>query len=83
MTYQPQLDVDALVAIDMHTHAEVDSHGHGALSPELFGASADYFGTEGNRQPTMDEMAEHYRSRKMAAVIFTVDAEHATGHPRS
>ena len=28
----PQIDVDSLVAIDMHTHAEVDSHGQVALS---------------------------------------------------
>ena len=77
-----QIDVDSLVAIDMHTHAEVDSHGHGSLSPELFGASAEYFKTEGNRQPTMPEMAAYYRERKMAAVIFSVDAEYATGHPR-
>jgi len=77
-----QIDVDSLVAIDMHTHAEVDSHGHGSLSPELFGASAEYFNTEGNRQPTMPEMAAYYRERKMAAVIFSVDAEYATGHPR-
>jgi uncharacterized protein len=76
------IDVDSLVAIDMHTHAEVDSHGHGSLSPELFGASAEYFNTEGNRQPTMPEMAAYYRERKMAAVIFSVDAEYATGHPR-
>ncbi|MFL6135053.1 MAG: amidohydrolase family protein [Nocardioidaceae bacterium] len=76
------IDVESLVAIDMHTHAEVDSHGHGALSPELFGASAEYFNTEGNRQPTMHEMAAYYRERKMAAVIFSVDAEYATGHPR-
>jgi predicted TIM-barrel fold metal-dependent hydrolase len=77
-----QLDVDALVAIDMHTHAEVDSAGHGSLSPDLFGASADYFKTEGSRQPTMPEMAAYYRERRMAAVVFTVDAEHATGHRR-
>ena len=38
MTSSP-LDVDALVAIDMHTHAEIDKHGHGSLAPELFGAS--------------------------------------------
>ena len=78
----PQIDVDSLVAIDMHTHAEVDGHGHGSLSPELFGASAEYFNTEGNRQPTMPEMAAYYRERKMAAVIFSVDAEYATGHAR-
>jgi predicted TIM-barrel fold metal-dependent hydrolase len=27
-------------------------------------------------------MAAYYRERRMAAVVFTVDAEHATGHPR-
>jgi uncharacterized protein len=30
----------------------------------------------------MPEMAAYYRERKMAAVIFSVDAEYATGHPR-
>ncbi|MGV9987094.1 amidohydrolase family protein [Streptomyces olivaceus] len=76
------MDVDALTAIDVHTHAEVSRSGHGALSPELFGASEEYFKAHGHRQPTIDEMAVHYRQRRMAAVVFTVDAEHATGHPR-
>ncbi|MEV3987352.1 amidohydrolase family protein [Streptomyces sp. NPDC049837] len=76
------LDVSRLTAIDMHTHAEVSKDGHGSLSPELFGASERYFGAHGHRQPTIDEMAAHYRERRMAAVVFTVDAEHATGHPR-
>ncbi|MBZ6232325.1 amidohydrolase family protein [Streptomyces olivaceus] len=76
------IDVDALTAIDVHTHAEVSRSGHGALSPELFGASEEYFKAHGHRQPTIDEMAAHYRERRMAAVVFTVDAEHATGHPR-
>ncbi|MFD8636774.1 amidohydrolase family protein [Streptomyces sp. NPDC059533] len=78
----PALDLDALTAIDVHTHAEVSKDGHGALSPELFGASENYFKAHGHRQPTIDEMAAHYRERRMAAVVFTVDAEHATGHPR-
>ena len=76
------IDLDTIVAIDMHTHAEISADGHGALSPELFGASAEYFKAEGNRQPAMPEMAAYYRERNMAAVVFTVDAEHATGHPR-
>lgn len=76
------IDVDVLTAIDVHTHAEVSRSGHGALSPELFGASEEYFKAHGHRQPTIDEMAVHYRQRRMAAVVFTVDAEHATGHPR-
>jgi predicted TIM-barrel fold metal-dependent hydrolase len=78
----PVLDVDALTAIDVHTHAEISRSGHGALSPELFGASEEYFKAHGHRQPTIDEMATYYRERRMAAVVFTVDAEHATGHPR-
>jgi predicted TIM-barrel fold metal-dependent hydrolase len=78
----PVLDVDALTAIDVHTHAEISRSGHGALSPELFGASEEYFKAHGHRQPTIDEMAVYYRERRMAAVVFTVDAEHATGHPR-
>nr|WP_106328879.1 amidohydrolase family protein [Actinoplanes italicus] len=71
-----------LIAIDVHTHAEVSRDGRSSLSPELLGASADYFKAHGHRQPAIDETAAYYRERRMAAVVFTVDAEHATGHPR-
>jgi predicted TIM-barrel fold metal-dependent hydrolase len=74
------MNVEELVAIDVHTHAEVSKDGHGSLSPELFGASAEYF--KGHARPAIPEIAAYYRERKMAAVVFTVDAEHATGHPR-
>jgi len=70
------------VAIDVHTHAEISAAGHGSLSPLLMGASGKHFGEQGHRQPTIGEMAAYYRERRMAAVVFTVDAEHATGHPR-
>jgi hypothetical protein len=76
------MDVDDLVAIDVHTHAEVGHDGHTSLSPELMAASAAYFKAQGHRQPGIDEIAGYYRERRMAAVVFTVDAEHATGHPR-
>ncbi|MET9078390.1 amidohydrolase family protein [Streptomyces sp. NPDC004232] len=76
------MDVGALTAIDVHTHAEVSKDGHASLSPELLGASAAYFKAHGHRQPTVEEMAAHYRERRMAAVVFTVDAEHATGRSR-
>ena len=33
------------------------------------------------RKPTLEEIAAYYRERKMAAVVFTVDAESATGTP--
>ncbi|GAA2855378.1 4-hydroxyphenyl-beta-ketoacyl-CoA hydrolase [Actinoplanes cyaneus] len=76
------MNLDDLVAIDVHTHAEVSKDGHSSLSPDLLNKSADYFKAHGHRQPTIDEMAAYYQERKMAAVVFTVDAEHATGHPR-
>jgi predicted TIM-barrel fold metal-dependent hydrolase len=76
------INLDELVAIDVHTHAEMSSDGHGSLSADLFGASAAYFKSNTERQPTIAQMADYYRERRMGAVVFTVDAEHATGHPR-
>ncbi|TKA09352.1 amidohydrolase [Actinacidiphila oryziradicis] len=73
------MNVENLVAIDVHTHAEVSSKGHASLSDDLSEASGAYFKTEGNRKPTLEETAAYYRERRMAAVIFTVDAESATG----
>ncbi|MFC4537149.1 amidohydrolase family protein, partial [Sphaerisporangium dianthi] len=73
------MNVADLVAIDVHTHAEVSADGHESLSPELSAASAKYF--KAHPRPAIPEIAAYYRERKMAAVVFTVDAEHATGHP--
>lgn len=75
----PAMNVDELVAIDVHTHAEVSSKGHSSLDDDLHDASSAYFKVEGKRKPTLEETARYYRERKMAAVIFTVDAESATG----
>ena len=74
-------DVTDLVAIDVHAHATVGADGHGAMSPDLIAASGKAFKVAGPRQPTIAQVADYYRERKMAAVIFTVDAEAATGHP--
>ncbi|WP_039935594.1 amidohydrolase family protein [Streptomyces viridochromogenes] len=75
------MDLESLVAIDVHTHAEVSSKGHSSLDDDLHDASSAYFKVEGKRKPTLEETAAYYRERKMAAVIFTVDAESATGTP--
>jgi predicted TIM-barrel fold metal-dependent hydrolase len=69
-----------LVAIDVHAHAEVSADGHQSLSAELEAAKGEYFKAHGS-QPTIAEMASYYRERRIAAVVFTVDAEAATGHP--
>ena len=75
------MNIAELTAIDVHTHAEVSTHGHASLDEDLNDASSGYFKVEGARKPTLPEMAAYYRGRKMAAVVFTVDAEHATGRP--
>ena len=75
------LDLATLTAIDVHVHVESDGHGHCALDDELLDASAAYFRSSENRTPTVADIAAHYRARSIAAVVFTVDAEGATGHP--
>ncbi len=72
------LDLDALVAIDVHVHVHADLHGHLALDDELNAAAAKYFKGD-PYDPTVHDIAADYRGKKMAAVIFTVDAEAATG----
>ncbi|MEY9854879.1 putative TIM-barrel fold metal-dependent hydrolase [Catenulispora sp. GAS73] len=74
------MNLDELTAIDVHTHAEVSAKGHGSLSEELDAAAGEYFKAE-HRRPTLPEIAAYYRERKMACVVFTVDAESATGTP--
>ena len=74
------IDLAAVTAIDSHVHIEADTHGCLALDEELTAASAKYFRAGANRTPTLDEVAGYYRSRNMAAVVFTVDAHTATGH---
>jgi uncharacterized protein len=74
------IDVEAVEAIDIHTHAEVSHEGHDPMPPELREASAKYFkGGEGT--PTAEDVAAYYRERNMAAVVFTVDYESESGRP--
>ena len=76
------IDIDQLVAIDVHTHAEISEvTGCGALSPELTEAADQYFAKAHIHRPPASEMAEYYRERKMMAVVFTVDATTAMGVP--
>jgi hypothetical protein len=75
------IDLDAITAIDTHAHIEADGHGCFSLDDELMDASAAYFSADADRTPTIERVAEYYRSRQMAAVVFTVDAHTFTGHP--
>ena len=75
------MDTTPLAAIDVHVHVEGDGHGHYSMDDELLAASAAYFRSGDERTPTVEQIAAFYRERRMAAVIFTVDATTATGHP--
>jgi hypothetical protein len=72
---------ESLAAIDVHVHIEVDGHGHHSMDDELLAASARYFRADHDRTPPLEQIADLYRSLNMAAVVFTVDAGTATGHP--
>jgi uncharacterized protein len=74
------MNLDAVTAIDTHVHIEEDSRGCFSLDEELLAASAKYFRAGADRTPTLDRVADFYRQRQMAAVVFTVDAHTATGH---
>lgn len=79
--YEPAIDIAGITAIDVHTHIETDRAGRRfALDDELLAASAKYF-KSGDRTPTIDQLAGHYRERRMAAVVFTVDASTGLNHP--
>jgi len=71
---------ESLAAIDVHVHIEVDGHGHHSMDDELLEASAKYFRADHDRTPSLEQIADLYRSLNMAAVVFTVDAATATGH---
>ncbi|MGC5051542.1 amidohydrolase family protein [Micromonospora sp. DT48] len=77
--YRPAIDVDAVTAIDMHVHIEVDAHGHNSLPDDLVAAVSKYFKADGPR-PAIDAVAQYYRERQMAAVVFTVDARTQLAH---
>ena len=72
------IDVEAVVAIDVHVHTELTRDGHDPMPPELRSAAAAYFRSD-QPLPTVDDLAVYYRERNMAAVVFTVDWESKSG----
>lgn len=76
-----RLQFDDVVAIDVHVHIEIGPDGDDQLSPELRAAASRYFRGD-ERLPSLDEVAEYYRSRRIMAVVFAVDSALTTGQPR-
>jgi predicted TIM-barrel fold metal-dependent hydrolase len=76
-------NIDEIVAIDIHTHAEEPCGMHGDDGYDDFQAQmAEYFKSPNKHPPTVPETAAYYRAKKIAAVIFPVDAERETGFRR-
>ena len=70
-----------LIAIDIHTHAEVSCWNPFDNYGEEYDRAADkYFGS--NRRPTIDETVAYYREKKIGLVMFTVDSESQLGRRR-
>jgi uncharacterized protein len=72
------IDVDSIVAIDVHTHVHKSVRG---AEPRTAGAEdmGEYFGIGKMPEYSLPELAEYYRERKMAAVAFGVDSVSQTG----
>jgi uncharacterized protein len=80
------MNLDELVAIDIHTHAEEPCCGPRDDGYDEFQAGmAKYFRNPAGAKgmlPSVQETADYYRERKIGCVIFPVDAERETGFRR-
>jgi uncharacterized protein len=75
------MNISELVAIDVHTHAEVSCR----QEPDVFWAPYDeaastYFKV--GKRPTIAETLAVYREKKIGLVMFTVDTEFEIGNRR-
>src|ERR1700676_804208 len=76
-------NIEGVVAIDIHTHAEEPCGMHGDDGYDDFQAQmTESFKSPNKHPPAVPETAAYYRSKKIAAVIFPVDAERETGFRR-
>jgi uncharacterized protein len=70
-----------LIAIDVHTHAEVSCRQPAdEVWKEYEEAASKYF--KASKRPTIAQTVEYYRERKIGLVMFTVDSEFEMGNRR-
>lgn len=81
MAYTPNIDLDAIIGIDVHVHA-----GRSANAPAASGAPTEGGGTlgamvqrSGVAGQTLDETAAWYRERNIACCIWGVDPTSSSG----
>nr|CAD6438114.1 4-hydroxyphenyl-beta-ketoacyl-CoA hydrolase [Rhizobium sp. Q54] len=80
------MNVDELIAIDIHTHAEEPCCGPRDDGYDEFQAGmARYFRNPAGARgmlPTVEETGAYYRERRIGCIIFPVDSERETGFRR-
>ena len=75
------MKIDDLVAIDVHTHAEVSCRqGPDPFWQPFEDAANKYF--KAGPRPTIAETVKYYREKKIGLVMFTVDSEFQIGNRR-
>jgi uncharacterized protein len=75
------LKVNDLIAIDVHTHAEVSCRQEpDEASKPYDDAASKYF--KADKRKTIPETVAYYRERKIGLVMFTVDTEFEIGRRR-
>ena len=75
------MNVKDLVAIDVHTHAEVSCRQPvDEVWKEYEDAASRYF--KAGKRPTIAETVAYYREQRIGLVMFTVDSEHEIGARR-
>ena len=68
------MKIDELIAIDVHTHAEVSCRQEPDEVWQPYDEAASKYFKAGKR-PTIAETIAYYRERKIGLVMFTVDSD--------
>ena len=74
------VNLDEVVAIDVHTHVLASVNDPAAPPSDGTTAMAKYFGAD-VKLPTIHDLAAVYRGQSMMCVAFCVDTSTATGRP--
>jgi predicted TIM-barrel fold metal-dependent hydrolase len=75
------MKIDDLIAIDVHTHAEISCRQAPDPEWEPYQQAAEKYFKAGPR-PTIAETIAYYRERRIGLVMFTVDSEFELGTRR-
>ena len=78
-TYQPKVDLKALIGIDVHVHPQGPMRDPATMNErqrEMAAASQRYFRLDPNQKPaTLDTTAEYYREQKLMCAMFGTDPQ--------